>query len=434
MTTKLILATLGSFGDLHPFIAIARALRARGYHPAIATAPDFRDYVCEEGIDFYSVGPSREQILQDLKMNLHELGDQVARDTMFILRGGVFPYLRQTYDDLRPALDDAQLVLSSALMYSARFAAEKRGIPQLTVALQPMVFTSVYDPPAFGGAPWIAPLLKRLGPTATRAVYGPAKALVTRRARPLYTFRAELGLPQPKTNLLFDGQFSSQGTLATFSSLLGSVQPDYPPRTTITGFPFYDRGSRTGSDLPADLEAFIASGPAPLVFTLGTFAVEFPGPFYRVSRDVARRLRKRAILLVGPGAAPSIKALQSPNIFIADYVPYSSVFPRAAAIIHHGGIGTTGQALRAGKPQLVVPILSDQFDNAARVRRLGVGRSVPFSRYGRRRIGTELATLLDEPRYGTRAATIGAQIYPEDGAEQAARVVDDLLAARTLSH
>jgi rhamnosyltransferase subunit B len=310
-------------------------------------------------------------------------------------------------------------------MYAARFAAERRSLPHLTVALQPMVFISAYDPPCAPQAPWVAPLVSKLGRTVTSAVYGTAKRLVARRARPLYEFRRQLGLHGTERELLFEGQFSPYGTLATYSSLLAPVQPDYPPNTTVTGFTFYDRTVDQRAALSPDLRKFLANGPAPLVFTLGSFAVGFPGDFYRVSREVARRLRKRAVLVVGAQQVGSYGS--ETDVFVADYARFSDLFPQALAIIHHGGIGTTGQALRAGKPQLVVPVLGDQFDNAARVVRLGVGRSLRLTRYRASGVESELSKLLDEPRYATRAAKVGDRVFQEDGAEVAARSVDSLL-------
>jgi UDP:flavonoid glycosyltransferase YjiC (YdhE family) len=293
-----------------------------------------------------------------------------------------------------------------------------------------MIFISAYDPPCAPQAPWVAPLVSKLGRAATSIVYGAAKRLVTKRARPLYQFRRAVGLPETGRDLLFEGQFSPYGTLATYSNLLAPVQPDYPTNTTVTGFTFYDRTADQRSALSAELRNFLSSGPPPLVFTLGSFAVDFPGDFYRVSREVARRLHQRAVLVVGAQRVVSYASEPADtDVFVADYTRFSDLFPHALAIIHHGGIGTTGQALRAGKPQLVVPVLGDQFDNAARVVRLGVGRSLRLTRYQRSGVESELSRLLSQPRYATRATTVGHQVCQEDGAEVAARIVDRLLAS-----
>jgi rhamnosyltransferase subunit B len=406
---KIVLSNVGTLGDLHPFIAIALRLKERGYDAVIATSPDFRDNVVSEGIAFHSIGPSREDILRDLQIDAREFGRRIIKDTMYALEAASFPYLKITYDDLLPVLEGASLVLAGSLMYPAWLAAERIGIPHMTIALQPMVFLSARDPPSVSQAPWLAPLLLRLGPGVTRVVYGPGKVLAARRARPLCAFRRALGLPDTKANPLFEGQFSPHGTLATYSPLLGSIQPDYPANTSITGFTFYDRATRPVSALASDLQEFISAGPPPLVFTLGGFAVDFPGDFYRVSRDAARTLRQRAIFLIGAHGNDSFREEQAEDVFIWNYAPFSALFPHAQAIIHHGGIGTVGQALRAGKPQLVVPFLGDQFDNAARVVRLGVGRWIGQNRYSPSRVTAELATLLRRSEYRSRAAAVGTQ-------------------------
>jgi rhamnosyltransferase subunit B len=427
MPDRIVLSTMGSLGDLHPFIAIALRLKERGYDPVIATGPNFRENVTAAGINFHPVGPSPEDLYRDLRMDAGEFGRRVMQDTLFILHGATFPYLSVMYDELLPVIDGAALVLTSSLVFSARWAAEKLGVPQMGVALQPMIFLSAYDPPHLDPARWLAPVLSFLGPAPARAVLGAAKKLVARQANTLYTFRRQLGLPETDLNPLYEGQFSSHGTLAMYSKHLGRVQPDYPPHTAITGFTFYDGSAQRRPDVPADLEAFLASGPPPLVFALGSFAVGFAGDFYQVSVDVARHLEQRAVLLVGARGCESYRPLAGADVFIGDYAPFSRVFPHARAIIHQGGIGTLGQALRAGKPQLVVPFLADQYDNAARVVRLGVARTVVRKRYRSSRVTEELMALLDNASYAAHAAAVGGEISREDGAEEAARLVERLL-------
>jgi rhamnosyltransferase subunit B len=425
MSRRIVLATLGSLGDLHPFIAIAARLKARGEDPIVASSPNFLENVTAAGIGFHPVGPDPDSIMRDLNMDLAQYGRAVMRDTIFILESAVFPYLQRTYDDLLPVIDGAALLLSSALLFSARFAAERLGVPQMAVALQPMVFVSSYDPPAVSPAPWLAPVLVKLGPRVTRAVYGRGKRIASRRAGALYEFRRRLGLPDSAIDPLFEGQFSPQGTFAAYSSLLASPQPDYPPNTLVTGFAFYD--GDIAPVLEPDLQEFLASGPPPLVFTLGSFAVEFADDFFRIGLEVARELRLRAIILAGPRHREIYRSYRSSDLYIGGYAPYSPLFPRALAIIHHGGIGTLGQALRAGTPQLIVPLLSDQFDNAARAVRLGLARTIARRRYTPRRVADEVRRLIEEPSFARRAAEIGGIVAREPGAERIARAIGQFL-------
>jgi rhamnosyltransferase subunit B len=425
MSRRIVLATLGSLGDLHPFIAIALQLKARGHAPILATSPMYLENVTAAGIGFHAMRPDPDSIMRDLDMDLARYGRAVMRDTMFILESAVFPYLRQTYDDLLPAIDGASLVLSSSLLFAARFAAERLGVPQMTVALQPMVFVSAHDPPAVNPAPWLAPVLAKLGPRVTRAVYGCAKRLASRRAGALSAFRRELGLPRSDLSPLFEGQFSPYGTFAAYSRLLASAQPDYPPNTWVTGFAFYD--GAVAPMLDPELEEFLASGPPPLVFTLGSFAVEFADDFFRIGLEVARELRLRVVILAGPRHGDEYRSHRTSTVHIAGSAPYSRLFPRSLAIIHHGGIGTLGQALRAGRPQLIVPLLSDQFDNAARAARLGVARMVARRRYTVRRVTAEIRRLSEDPAFARRAAQAAASVAGDRGAERIAEAIEGFL-------
>jgi UDP:flavonoid glycosyltransferase YjiC (YdhE family) len=430
MSDRIVLATMGSLGDLHPFIAIAQRLKERGHDPVLATGSHFRENILAAGVRFHAVRPSRTELFEDLRMDFAEFGRRVMKDMLFILHGAVFPYLREMYEDLLPVIDGASLVLTSSLLFSGRLAAEKLGVAHMGVALQPMLFVSAYDPPTLDPARWLAPVLVRLGPGTTGVIQAAAKKLLSQQsAEVLFAFRRDLGLADTDRNPLYEGQFSPHGTLALYSRLLGDIQPDYPPHTTITGFTFHDTLAPDQAALEPGLEQFLSSGAPPLIFTLGSFAVQFAGDFYQVSLDVCRRLGERAVLLAGEEAS-ALRAERRADVWVADYAPFSRLFPRARAVIHQGGIGTVGQALRAGKPQLVVPFHSDQYDNAARVVRLGAGRSVPRARYNSRRLAAELGTLLGAAGYASRAAALGPEVAREDGAGAAVRVIEHFLSTR----
>jgi len=139
------------------------------------------------------------------------------------------------------------------------------------------------------------------------------------------------------------------------------------------------------------------------------------------------------VILVGPEAARVRAGKPAPkDVLVVDYAPHSELFPHAAAIIHHGGMGTTGQALRAGKPQLVVPHFADQPDNADRVRRLGVGATVAAAAYTPARARRELAALLASPAYGGRAREMARALRTEDGASNAVDIIEMTLGGASL--
>lgn len=182
-----------------------------------------------------------------------------------------------------------------------------------------------------------------------------------------------------------------------------------------------------------ELLRFLDEGPPPIVFTLGSAAVRVAGDFYRESVAVAKLLQRRAVLLVGNDQNRPKEPLPE-GIVAFNYAPFGELLPRAKALVHQGGVGTTGQALRAGIPMLVVPFAHDQPDNAARITRLGVGRTISRSNYKAGRVAKELRELLLNPFYVKRAFQVGHQVRCENGAALAVSHILDRLNERKINH
>ena len=428
LSRKIVLATVGSLGDLHPFIALGRALRDRGAQVRLACAGEYRRKVEGAGLEFYELRPDFDEIQRDLGMNREQLTRQVVKHSDFLFQRLVLPYVRQSYEDMMIAAADADLILTSSLAFGARLAAEKRRIPWIAVVLQPMMFLSAHDPPVLAGAEWFSALLKRLGVPATRRAFAALKFGVRWRLRHVRELRLQLGLAPSRLDPLFDGQFGTAGAIGLYSELLGQIQPDYPRPTSIVGFAAFDSADGSPAALPSPLAAFLDAGTPPLVFTLGSLIIHSAGDFYSQSLELSRNAKRRAVLLVGEDSAERLQRLASADIFVCAYAPHSLLFPRGAAIIHHGGMGTLGQALRAGRPQLIVPYFADQVDNADRAARLGVARVTTPRRYHRRLAASEMALLLGERHgHGARAREVADSLAAEDGAERAASIILDTL-------
>jgi rhamnosyltransferase subunit B len=424
---KVVLATVGSLGDLHPFIALAQALRRRDLTVVLACATEYRSKVEAAGIAFHPLRPDFDDMQKDLGMDRAQLTRGVIERSTFLFNKLVLPYVRTAYEDMLQVTADADVVLASSLAFGARLAAEKLAVPWIAVVLQPMMFLSCYDPPVIPKAEWLSTLLRELGPTPTRYALWFLKKAINGLFRPLHSLRADLRLAPTAQNPLFDGQFADAGAIGLYSRLLGEVRPDYPRPTSIVGFATFDSEDGLASELHPALAAFLEAGTAPLVFSLGSLIVNSPGTFYRESLGAARMLKRRAVLLVGEEALGDFAHLGSPEVFVSAYAAHSLLFPRAAAIVHHGGIGTLAQALRSGRPQLIVPYFADQLDNAARAARLGVARVSSPRRYRAASACRELGRLLGDAGCLSRAAKIGESVAAEDGAAQAARIVLDML-------
>lgn len=410
---RVVLATVGSLGDLHPYIAIARALAARGAEPVVASVPEYRADVEREGIGFAPVGPGFAPF-GDYQALLEKIFD-VRHGVEFIVRQMVMPHLRTAYDDLMRATEGADLLVSHPLTVAMPLVAEQRKLPWAASVLAPMNLMSSYDAPVIAGVEW----LHGLGRLPYRAVFSLLKMITWRWEAPLRAFRGELGLPPKRGSAFLEAQFSPYLNLGLFDATLALRQPDWPRNLIVTGAPLHD--GVLPEDKRGELEAFLAAGEPPLVFALGSSAVWIAGDFWQQAMAAAQQLGRRALLIVGParlGPLPvSMKAF--------DYLPYSAVFPRALAVIHQAGIGTLSQALRAGRPQLIVPFAFDQPDNARRAAELGVARVLPLKKVSALR--AELAALLAGGGYEQSAKRIAQDLRETHGA---ARAADELMRIR----
>lgn len=425
---RIVLTTFGSLGDLHPYLALAAGLQKRGHAAVIATSEVYRTKVESLGIGFRPVRPDISVIEADPEL-MRRLMD-MRTGTAMIIREIVMPVLRDSYDDTFTAADGADLLISHPLTFGTRLVAEKRGIPWASLMLSPIGFLSIHDPSVLPPAQLLSKALRFVGPT----LYGPfmwfGLWMIRSWGRPWHQLRAELGLPTVRDNPLADGQHSPLLVLAMFSRLLADRQPDWPANTVLAGFPFHDRDG--DAVLPPALARFLDEGPPPIVFTLGSSAVWDAGRFYEHSAAAANLLGRRSVLMTG--SDPRNRPTSLPDgAIVCDYAPFTALFPRAAAIVHQGGVGTTGQAMRAGKPMLVMPYSHDQPDNADRVCRLGIARTMSKNRYTPPRAAAALKQMLDDPACIQRAEEVGKQVRAEDGVAAACDAIEAMLAQRANS-
>lgn len=421
---RIVLNTSGSLGDLHPFLAIGSALRARGHEVVLASHPEYREQAVAAGLAFAPVGG-----------NISDFGDldRVMRKAMsrrtgsrFVLETMVLGPLRRCVDDLLAGAEGADLLVSHVVSLAGPVVADRLGIPRAHAVLQPFAMWSSTDPPVVPMLPY-PEWWRRLGPRAWHALYALMRRASGRWLRVVDAERARLGLPPGRGNALFD-MWSPRLNLALFSPAIAPPQPDWPARTVVTGFPFW-RGADRAS-LPPDLERFLEAGEPPVVFTLGSAAVFDARGFYLESVRAAARLGVRAVLLTGPdGRNPVPAELLSDRALRCGYAPFDLLFPRAALTVHQGGIGTTAQALASGRPMLVMPYSHDQPDNARRCVEAGVARVIDRDRYRAGRVARELAALLADERAARAAGEMAGRIAREDGAAAAAEAIERALAA-----
>lgn len=418
---RIVLATLGSPGDLQPFLAIGLELRARGHEPVVATSEHYRETVAAADLRFAPVRPDRAPGQQDPDFLDRLLRERRAPSALF--REMFLPSLRDSLEDMLRATQGADAVVSHTLTAAARLAAEAGQLAWVSAIMQPMGYLSAHEPPVVG-PPWVTATLRAIGPRPTARLLRAARGLTALWFSEWHELRTDLGLPPTREHPLWEGQHAPLRSLGLFPRILGVPQPDWPAQARVTGFPFY---RPPGRSLEPSLQQFFAVGDAPVVFTLGTTAVNDAGSFFEESRKAARHLGRRALLLVGRyhgrlGDPPSDDVLAVP------YAPHELVFPQACAIVHQGGIGTLSEALLAGKPMLIMPYGHDQADNAWRANRLGVARIIPRRRFRAGIVSRELFQLLDDPTYGAAVAQASRAVKQERGASVAADLIESALA------
>ena len=417
---RIVLNTFGSFGDVHPYLALGLELHRRGHAAVIATMEIYREKVENAGLEF---APVRPNIAQPKEQD-EELIEKIMEPwtgPRFLMEEVVFPAVRDAYQDLLAAIEGADLLITHPAAPAGPLVGRKTGVPWISTVLAPLSFFSVYDPPIPPVMQWTTRVFSLLGPRFLKLFFDVMKRQY--KAKDVAAFRAELGLSD-YGNPMFEGQHSPIRILALFSKVFGAPQPDWPPQTEITGFCFYDADHE--SPVPAELSDFLDNGPRPIVFTLGSSAIWVARDFFRESIEAARRLGQRAVLVIGdernhPGVLPE-------GMIAVDYVSYESLMPRASVVVHHGGVGTTSHGLRAGVPTLIVPFAFDQPDNADHAQRLGVSRTIYRKQYCAAKATAELGKLLRDPSYADRAAEIGRQVRQENGPARAADSIEQVLA------
>jgi rhamnosyltransferase subunit B len=420
---RIVLSNIGTFGDINPLVALALELKHRGHTPVMALPAVYRNKIEPLGLAFHAIRPD----IDPTNNILVEMVYDIKHGTEHGLRDFLFPALRQTYDDLLHAAtqpERADLLLLGELNYAGPIVAEMTGIPWASYVLAPLSFFSAFDPPVLPPYPRLARAdkLKGMG----RIIKRVARFASRKWPEPIYELRRELGL-QRGPNPLFDAKHSPHLVLAMFSSVLGEAQKDWPTNTLITGFCFYDSDAGNAA-LPSHLEKFISAGEPPVVFTLGSAAVLAAGDFYEVSAKAAQRLGVRAVLLIGSDPRNKPARPLPDSICVAEYAPYSALFPRASLVVHQGGVGTTAQCLHAGRPMLIMPYSHDQPDNARRMRRLKISRTIQKAAYKPWRVVRKVAAMLENPEYAARAEAVAKQLAAEDGVKTACDALEELYA------
>jgi len=401
-----LLPTLGSAGDVHPFIALALALQARGHRATVLTNPLFQPLIERCGLGFEALGSAERALAAIRNPDIWH----PRRGVQLVLKI-MGPAVAELFSILERRAEAATVVAASSLALGARIAQDKFGLPTATVHLQPSMLRSLEDPLVLG--PWHPHWQPRWTKAALYWVLD--RYWIDPALQPaVNVLRMQLGLA-PIRRVLQHWVHSPQCVLAMFPSWFAAPRRDWPQRTHLAGFPLWDAREMPGSVLPQELgakapvevDSFLASGEAPVVVTAGSAAATL-GRFFSESVRALQTLDRRALLVTN--FAQQLPTSLPDTMAATGYAPFGTLLPRSALIIHHGGIGTVAQAIAAGIPQLLVPRAFDQFDNAARVERLGLGRSLADSRYRAAAAASIIGEMLQDGAMRARCREYAARV------------------------
>lgn len=398
-----VLVTVGTLGDLHPFLRVARALQARGHRVTLLAPAPHRPHVAQAGIPFHPLGTTEAYAATLADPDLWH-----PRKAFGVVWRSMSRFLEPVpaFVVSLPPTERCLLVAHPvALPFAALARAARPGTRIVAAYLAPANLRTCHDPlmmgplriPTWFPHAWRRWLWDRVDTRMLDPVSLPS----------LNALRHAQGLP-PVRHFVEHMNSVADLSVTFFPEWFAPSQPDWPRPLHRGEFPLYDPAEN--APLPKALARFLAAGDAPIVFTPGT-GHRHAADYFLEALEAVRRLERRAIFLTPERS--QIAAVLPDHVLWQSYAPLRHVLPRAAALVHHGGIGTTAEALRAGVPQLVMPLAHDQFDNGARVQALGVGEVLRGPRVRARRLAATLQALLASDRLHTACRTVAQRLTAE---------------------
>ncbi|HLE52427.1 MAG TPA: glycosyltransferase [Anaerolineales bacterium] len=399
---KILIPTLGSRGDVQPFIALAQGLTRAGHIATLASHPVMRSLVESHGVTFAPIGPDI-----DLAQEVAAIRHQARNAAIGLIKGMRFGFemLERSHDDILAQCQDANLVVVPSAVAAGKNEAELSGLPYLSVTLMPWAI------------PWDDP--KR--PILKRMVYGAIDGLISLvTTLPLNRIRKRLGLPPVGK----EGFTSTRLNLVPVSPVVFAPNPHWERQHRIVGYWYAETPSVW--QLPANLLAFLDNGEPPLLINLGAMSLGEDDALENVSLFV-EAIQQAGVRAIVQGWEHGIRKLTLPStIYAAESLPHSWLLPHCAGVVHHGGFGTTAAGLRAGVPHLVIPHIADQFYWGQRVDQLGVGLPfIPRPKLSCSQLATALKELSGNARLRATASALGEQIRTENGVEKAVSLIEE---------
>jgi rhamnosyltransferase subunit B len=414
---RVLMSTFGSEGDLKPPVAIGKMLQQFGAEVDFIANPFFEQRVLSEGLNFIGAGPfvDLDTILKNDPSLLHPIkGPRQVWKMLLDSVEYIFPVACQQIEKQRP-----DIVVSHAIELATQWAARKYRIPYVTLSTTPLLWCHKDDPVAFGKH--LRPEWMNAG--ALRVLAWVSEFYFSVSTRKL---RKRFQLPRAYGEMK---SFVSKSVLnlGCWSPLFRPETRDDPVNSLITGFTI--ERERDPGRIPKELMDWLSQESPPVIVGLGTTARWQGRHIYQAVAEACVELKRRCLLI-----GPELKDLEDlgRGIRAVREIPYREVFPYACVLVHHGGLGTTAQALFAGCPQLVVPFAHDQFNNAARVKRLGAGLSLPSRKISEKSVKKLFGQILNDQQMNQRTQDLAQQFQQQPyGPNLAAKAILEVLGTKS---
>jgi sterol 3beta-glucosyltransferase len=397
---RVVIPTVGTRGDVQPYIALSLGLNAAGFETIIASHPVMEDLVTSYGIQFKPIGPDVDIGREAAKIRARAYNWLVGFMRVMEFTVSV---VAQSQDDILKLCEGADLVIVSH-SFAGRAEADKLGLPVISVTLQPQAIP-VNDPEQT--------FIKRLGGRAASAVFAPMMV------RPYNRIRRKLGVP-PVKNL--EDMMSQELNLVPLSPIVSPPDPNWKPQHKVVGYWFLDEPLNWHP--PDDLTSFLEAGGAPVLINLGAMStgVEESHETVGLFLDALKETGLRAIIQGWDEVMSEVET--PPQIFHSGPVSHNWLLHQICCLVHHGGFGTTASGLRAGVPSLVIPHIIDQFYWGQRVYELGAGpKPIPRKELTVEKLASALLQAARDDELRAGAAKIGTLLRTEDGVENAVKLV-----------
>lgn len=414
---RVLLITWGSRGDCQPFLALGRGLAGAGHAVTLGGPGHMADAAAAAGVPFVAAGPSFT--IADLESATSRMvaGRSPLVGLQVLVRDHLCPGVAATFEDLASHAAEADVLVSHFIQPAGAMLAERYGRPLATVTFQPHALPSRSYPPD--------PTWPDLGGGVNRLLWAAGRPLLRRVAdRPINAARAELGFG-PLRDVFYRAGHSPALSLVAVSPTVFPRPADWPAAFHMSGYLVLPPPVDFAPD-PA-LAAFLAEGPPPVVISFGSMTLGDSAEVSATLVEAVHRSGLRAVLQAG--WADLGADLDHGHIHVAGDVPHEWLFPQAAAVVHHGGSGTTAAVLRAGVPQVIVAHIADQPAWATTMVQQGVSPGWVHRRdLAAPRLAELMAAAVTQPSFRERAAVLGRAVRAEDGVGTAVGLIERLRA------